>query len=70
MAEASDYMTAYQYALKNPLMFNDPNGDVAQFTNHRIGSESGNHWSNGMQYSDWTLYGGSATYGAGLEAGF
>jgi RHS repeat-associated protein len=36
----------------------------------RIGPGSGNYWSDGIQYSDWTPNGGSATYRAGLARGF
>ncbi len=33
------------------------------------GPGSGNHWSDGTQYSDWTLHGGSPTYLLGLSMG-
>jgi RHS repeat-associated protein len=36
---------------------------------YRIGPGSGNHWADGIGYSDWTLNGGSDTYQAGLAAG-
>jgi len=36
----------------------------------RIGSGSGNNWSDGMQYSDWTAWGGSDIYRQGLAMGF
>lgn len=36
---------------------------------YRFGPGSGNHWADGIGYSDWTLNGGSDTYQAGLAAG-
>jgi hypothetical protein len=33
------------------------------------GPTSGNHWSDGMQYRDWTLHGGSDTYRRNMAAG-
>ncbi|MDN5214953.1 DUF6443 domain-containing protein [Fulvivirgaceae bacterium BMA12] len=35
----------------------------------RTGPGSGNHWSDGIYYSDWTLHGGSPTYRLGLSMG-
>jgi RHS repeat-associated protein len=37
---------------------------------HMSGPGSGNHWGDGIQYSDWSPNYGSATYQAGLAAGF
>jgi RHS repeat-associated protein len=74
MAEASESMTVYQYALNSPLIFNDPLGDKAAgyFPNsHRIGPGSGNHWSDGMMFSDWDGWGGgSDTYRYLLSQGY
>jgi RHS repeat-associated protein len=74
MAEASESMTVYQYALNSPLIFNDPLGDKAAgyFPNsHRIGPGSGNHWSDGMMFSDWDGWGGgSDTYRNLLADGY
>lgn len=56
MAEASESLGTYHYALNNPLMFNDPLGDQAQYptmasygwNSYRTGSGSGNHWSDNL----------------------
>jgi len=70
-------MTSYHYALNNPIMFNDPMGDlvgggglpVSGFRSHRIGQGSGNHWSDGMNMSDWNGWTGSQMYRDGLASG-
>ena len=36
---------------------------------HRMGPGSGNHWSDGIEYSDWSPTHGSEIYRAGLAAG-
>jgi RHS repeat-associated protein len=72
VAESAEGMTTYQYAMNNPVMFNDPMGDqAAPITGTyggfhggygRIGSGSGNAWSDGIDRSDWNAYDGSASY--------
>jgi len=65
MAEASESFGTYYYAMDNPIMFNDPLGDLTQQGDQggyaaqpqavnfsggygRIGSGSGNHWSDAL----------------------
>jgi RHS repeat-associated protein len=70
-AESAESFTTYQFAGNNPLIYNDPMGDVMRLgdsnytiPSHRIGPGSGNHWSDGIGYPDRSLDGGSDTYRA------
>ena len=77
MAEASESFNAYHYALNNPVMFNDPLGDMVDVNGNptlhvagRIGIGSGNHWADGMGFSDWDAGGGgSDSYREALRQG-
>jgi len=70
LAEASESLTSYQYAFNNPLMFNDPLGDLARDYAGRSGPGSGKHWSDGIYNSDWSLWDGSTSYKGGIAQGF
>jgi RHS repeat-associated protein len=54
MAEASASMTVYQYAGNNPVMMNDPMGDLSQYVNYAAGGRIGiQDWENGIDGSFW-----------------
>jgi hypothetical protein len=72
-------MTPYQFAYNNPLLYNDVLGDSSGYNLYNfphpdnrhtwISPGSGNHWSDGARYEDWSANGGSDTYRAGSAAG-
>ncbi|WP_131535594.1 hypothetical protein [Pedobacter nototheniae] len=87
MAEASDSFGTYHYSMDNPVMFNDPMGDLTQQGDPggrsnesqavnfhggygRIGAGSGNHWSDGIGYGDWSAWNGSDSYRWAISQGF
>ncbi|WP_165585748.1 DUF6443 domain-containing protein [Pedobacter nototheniae] len=87
MAEASESFGTYHYSMDNPVMFNDPMGDLTQQGDPggrsnepqavnfhggygRIGAGSGNHWSDGIGYGDWSAWNGSDSYRWAISQGF
>jgi len=57
MAESVKVIPPINMPWITPVMFNDPLGDVPMIPSHRIGPGSGNYWSDGITYSDWTPWG-------------
>lgn len=71
-AEVSDNISVYHYASNNPVMFNDPLGDVflsSSTPTRRVGPGSGNYWADGFLLSDWSADGGSAMYKSAIASG-
>jgi RHS repeat-associated protein len=80
LASQTHFMSAYQYANGNPILFNDPLGlkaymDITIYWSppdwSYNGPGSGNHWSDGLRagYDDWHPQTGSDTYRAAKAAG-
>lgn len=80
-AEANAVYSTYHYAGDNPIMFNDPLGDLMAPIGGtyggmhggygRIGAGSGQAWYDGIRdTNNWNAWDGNASYRAGIAAGF
>ncbi|KIA92757.1 hypothetical protein OC25_15285 [Pedobacter kyungheensis] len=71
IAEASESMTVYQYALNNPLIFNDPLGDKADYSaywNNVISQMQSGYSGHYSASSGWSTYGSAEeAFYAGAE---
>ncbi|MGM9475209.1 DUF6443 domain-containing protein [Pedobacter sp. GSP4] len=69
IAEASESLTGYQYALNNPVIFNDPLGDKAANT---VTGQYADFWNSALSYTkgygaSWNSESGFSAFGSSLE---